>query len=310
MILCIGPTPALQRVMVFKDLTLDLVNRAVETVDGIAGKSINVAKVLKALGEDPIALGFVGGLRGEHLSRQLETRRIRSDFIHVRPETRECVTVINQRQGTQTELVEESKPVPAKNYRALLSQVKRYIDQSAAMVISGTLTPGAPEDFYFECARVARREGAIVVLDVKGPALMKALEAEPDVVKPNLSELEATAGKRLNSARGLMQAIRDLCEHGAKNVAATAGARPAMAFDGRTFWRIISPRIEALNPIGSGDAFTAGVAARLVKGDSFREACRWGAACGAANALTIMAGEVDPKTVKRLVSRVKIERMS
>ena len=69
MILCIGTTPAAQRVMVFRRLALDAVNRAVMTWDGAAGKSVNVAKVLQALGEQPVATGFLGGARGEQVGR-------------------------------------------------------------------------------------------------------------------------------------------------------------------------------------------------------------------------------------------------
>ena len=58
-ILCIGTTPAAQRVMIFHKLTPDAVNRAVTTLDGVAGKAINVAKILKALGAHPIATGFL-----------------------------------------------------------------------------------------------------------------------------------------------------------------------------------------------------------------------------------------------------------
>ena len=83
MILCIGTTPATQRVMVFRKLTLDAVNRAVTTLDGAAGKSVNVAKVLKALGEQPVAAGFLGGDRGEQLRAVLEARGIELDFVKV-----------------------------------------------------------------------------------------------------------------------------------------------------------------------------------------------------------------------------------
>ena len=67
MILCLGTTPAAQRVMIFPQLLLDAVNRAVTTLDGAAGKSINVAKVLKTLGEDPIVISFLGGDRGDEV---------------------------------------------------------------------------------------------------------------------------------------------------------------------------------------------------------------------------------------------------
>src|SRR5438128_5929911 len=111
MILCIGTTPAAQRVMVFRSLVLDAVNRAATTLDGAAGKSINVAKVLKALGERPLATGFLGGDRGEELRRLLTSKGIEMDFITVSPQTRQCITVIDESAHTITELVEESRPV-------------------------------------------------------------------------------------------------------------------------------------------------------------------------------------------------------
>src|ERR1017187_10115239 len=111
MILCIGTTPAAQRVMAFRKLTLDAVNRAVTTLDGAAGKSINVAKALKALGQQPLATGFLGGARGEQMRALLMARGIKADFVGVDSPTRQCVTVIDESARTHTELVEESRSV-------------------------------------------------------------------------------------------------------------------------------------------------------------------------------------------------------
>jgi tagatose 6-phosphate kinase len=87
----------------------------------------------------------------------------------------------------------------------------------------------------------------------------------------------------------------------------TAGSEPALAFDGKNFRRIITPRIKVVNPIGSGDAFTAGVVLRLLRGDDLGEACRWGAAAGAANALTPMPGELNRKDVTLLAKEVRVQ---
>jgi tagatose 6-phosphate kinase len=309
MILCIGATPALQRVMVFKALEKGAVNRAVETVDGIAGKSINVAKVLKALGENPLAAGFIGGDRGRELKQSVEARGIKTDFVTVPERTRQCITVIDQTAGTQTELVEESRPVTAAKYSRLLGIIHRHVAKCKAVVMSGTLTPGAPEDFYLKCAKLGVKAGALRVVDAKGPPLMAALKAGLDVVKPNRSELEATFGKALKTDRDVKMAVRRLSDRGAKNVVVTDGSRPALAFDGTHFWRIDSPRIKVVNPIGSGDSFTAGLVWRLIKGETLAEACRWAAACGAANALTLMAAEVTLQSVRRLWREAKVERI-
>ncbi len=305
-ILCIGATPAAQRVMVFPKLQLGQVNRAVTTLEGAAGKSINVAKVLKALGAEPIAAGFLGGERGKQLRQILAARAIELAFVCVSVPTRLCITVINESAGTITELVEESRPVKPGDYEKLLKIVRRNIAGCAAVVMSGSLTPGGPVDFYARCTELARRSGVLSVVDAQGPVLVEALCAQPDLVKPNRVELATTVGRKLGTESEVLEAFRELCGRGARNVVVTAGAAPTLAFDGRRLWRIPSLRVKVVNPIGSGDAFTAALAWRLTKGDDLGQACRWGTAAGATNALSLLPGELDAREVSRLLQHTKV----
>ena len=307
MILCIGTTPAAQRVMVFRQVTMDAVNRAVTTVDGAAGKSVNVAKVLKALGEHPVATGFLGGDRGQDVRALMEAQGVEMEFVEVSARTRQCITVFDKSANTHTELVEESQPVPATAYEQLMQIIQRRVKGCRGVVMSGTITPGGPTDLYSRGTQLAHEAGAISIVDAQGAALAQALGAKPGLVKPNRPELGATVGHELKDETAVMSAMRELHERGAQRVVITAGKEPALAFDGRRFWRVHAPRIEALNPIGSGDAFTAGLLWRLLRGEDLGEACRWGSASGTANALTIMAGEVHLQDVERLVKEVKVE---
>jgi tagatose 6-phosphate kinase len=309
MILCIGTTPAAQRVMAFRKLTIDAVNRAVTTLDGAAGKSVNVAKVLKALGEQPVATGFLGGDRGEHLRALLEARGIELDFVEVAPRTRQCITLLDTTAGTQTELVEESQAVAAADYEKLMHVIRRRVKGCRAVVMSGTITPGGPADLYFQGTQLAIEAGAMPVVDAQGAALIEALRARPGLVKPNRTELAATLGRELKDEAAVMSAMRELCERGAQRVVVTAGKDPALAFDGQSWWRIRAPRIDATNPIGSGDAFAAGLVWRLLRGDNLGEACRWASATGAANALILMAGEVHRNDVERLAADARVEAL-
>jgi len=308
-ILCIGTTPAAQRVMIFRKLTPDAVNRAVTTLDGAAGKAINVAKVLKALGEHPIATGFLGGERGEFLRAVMAEKQIESDFVAVKAPTRQCITVIDESAGTHTELVEESRPVTPTDFKKFMAVIRRRIAGCRAVVMSGTIASGGPATLYRDCVRLAANAGAISLVDAQGTALTEALKAKPGLVKPNRPELAATVGRELRSDADVMRAMCELSERGAQRVIVTAGREPALAFDGKIFRRIITPRIQAVNPIGSGDAFTAGVVLRLLRGDDLGEACRWGAAAGAANALTPMPGELNRKDVTRLAKQVRVRRI-
>lgn len=307
MILCLGPTPAAQRVMVFRRLTLDAVNRAATTLDGAAGKAVNVAKVLYALGEHPLVTGFLGGDRGESLRAALRERGIAQDFVPVPERTRQCVTVIDETGGTVTELVEESRPVAPAAYEQLAAVFERHLPECRAVILSGTLTPGGPVDFYRRCVALAHAARRFTAVDAQGPPLREALAARPDLVKPNRAELAATTGRALPDEAAVLAAARELRDRGAERVVVTAGASPALACDARAAWRIHPPRLRPINPIGSGDAFTAALVARLLRGDELGEACRWGAAAGAANALNLMAGEVEATRVEALTREVRVE---
>jgi tagatose 6-phosphate kinase len=307
MILCIGTTPAAQRVMSFARLALDAVNRAATTLDGAAGKSVNVAKVLQAVGEHPVATGFLGGDRGQYIQALLKARGIETEFVTVAARTRQCIMVIDESAKTHTELVEESPAASALEYERLMGIIRKHIPGCRAAVMSGTLAPGGPADFYFQCVQMAREAGALSVVDAQGATLAQALKARPGLVKPNRAELAATVGRELTDEAAARKAMVELFERGAERVVVTAGKDPALAFDGRQFWRVAAPRITAVNPIGSGDAFTAGLVWRLLRGNSLGEACRWASATGTANALTLMAGEVERADVERLVKEVRVE---
>ncbi len=309
MILCLGTTPATQRVMRFSRLTLDAVNRAAVTLDGVAGKSVNVAKVLHALGERPLATGFLGEARGEAIRAAFAARGIESEFVTVAAGTRECVTVIDESAGTHTELVEESAPADPDDFARLLAIVRRRMPSCRAAVMSGTIAPGGPGDLYAQCVRLAHEAGALAIVDAQGPALIATLSAGPDLVKPNRAELAATVDRELADEPAVLAAMRELAERGARRVVVTAGPEPTLLLDGTQVWRIRSPRLTVRNPTGSGDAFTAGLVWRLVQGDDLGEAGRWGSAAGAANALTWMAGEVSRADVERLAREIEVERL-
>jgi tagatose 6-phosphate kinase len=310
MILCIGTTPAAQRVMVFPQFRLDAVNRAKSTADGAAGKSINVAKVLHALGAETLATGFLGGPRGGDLRELLAAQGVRLEFVEVDAPTRQCVTVLDQATGQITELVEESRPVAPEAYDKLLGIIEGRVSGCEALIMSGTIASGGPPDLYARCVCLARDAGALSVVDASGTALLEALKTGPGLVKPNRAELQVTVGRELSDEKAVMEGMRELSKRGAQRVVVTAGADPALAYDGKHFWRISSPPVRVVNPIGSGDAFTAALTWRLTVGEDLGTACAWGSAAGAANAMTTMAGEVRPQDVNALLSRVQVEPVS
>jgi tagatose 6-phosphate kinase len=309
MILCIGVTPAAQRVMFFRQLVPDAVNRAVTTLDGVAGKSVNVAKVLQALGENPVALGFAGGDRGEEICRELSRKGVTTHYVRTGERTRQCITVIDESASAITELVEESRAVDPAHYETLFELAQQQVAGSTGLILSGTITPRGPTDFYARCVELAHRHRIPAIVDAQGVVLIEALKARPGLVKPNRAELAATVGTPLRDEATVIAAMQELHQRGAERVVVTAGKEATLAYDGARCWRITPPKIKAVNPIGSGDSFTAGLAWRLFAGAELGESCRWGAAAGAANALTLMAGELEKQEVERLAALVTVDKL-
>ena len=306
MILCLGTTPTVQRTMTFDRVTIDAVNRAASVIESASGKSINVARTLHSLGNRVLATGFLGGDSGRLIRDDLDHAGIQHHFIDVGPKTRTCTTIIDHFNHTATELVEETQPVDPLAYDRLLNTVAANLSQARAMVLSGSLPPQAPADFYARCTRLARQANIPIILDARGEPLRKALAEKPTIVKPNRQELQETGSFPIDDDASLQRAIRELLRQGPRWGIITHGPHPAIASDGQSFWQITPPPIQPLNPIGSGDAFAAGLAHALLEFADLPTACRFGAACGAANALNSPAGHARREDVERLLSEVQV----
>jgi tagatose 6-phosphate kinase len=307
MILCIGTTPTVQRTLTFDRLTLDDVNRAVTVDEYASGKSVNVARVAALLGADVIATGFVGGDRGAFLKAQLTADGVPHAFQKVGPQTRLCTTVIDRAGGdpagrTVTELVEPPAAVDLADWANLFRRCVRLIrkHQAAVVVLSGSQPPGADEAFFPDVIEYAVRHKAKVIVDTRGEPLRQALTSRGFTVKLNRAELADTVGRPLTTDADLKTAMREVTPQDGGQVVVTMGKDGAIAWDGERLWRIPTPAVAAVNPIGSGDAFAAGLAVAAERKLPPAEAYALASACGAANALHPRAGVVIPSVVNRL----------
>ena len=306
MLITLGPTPAVQRSMTFDRLTVDGVNRTADVSRYASGKAVNAARVLTMLSEPVTATGLAGGDAGRFLLADLDRIGVGHDFVTVDAETRTCVTLIDRSTGTATELIEESKPVAAAAYDALLDWLRSQLAAADGVLLAGSLTPGGPAGFYADAVAAAKAAGTFVLLDAAGGPLESALSAEPDVVKPNRTELAATTGVAIHSDEDLREAIRQLIAQGPAWAVVTAGGGPTVVSDGRAFWSVASPTVAVVSPIGSGDSFAAGLLAGVARGQDVPEACRLAVACGAANAMTAKAGHVRRVDLHEILPRVAL----
>ncbi|MEI6085793.1 MAG: PfkB family carbohydrate kinase [Verrucomicrobiota bacterium] len=293
--LCIGMTPAVQELREFKKLELGEVNRSPAIHRSVAGKGPNVARVLRQIGGKPLLLGFVGS---DFITTNLRREGVVEKLIRTKQPTRVCTTLMDHATGAITELVEEAGMPSASAWRQFFATFRRSLPQARFVVIAGALMPGASPEIYRKIAR----GGVPVIIDSQREPLLGVLEYRPFIVKLNVHELENTLGKV-----EIIAGARELIRRGAQNVVVTDGARGAWLVTGNAVWHYRPPRIKPVNPIGSGDAMTAGICRALERGADLPDAVRYGIGCGTANALTLIAGTVRLKDVRRLVGQVGVD---
>ena len=298
--ICFGFAPALQKISRYADMKVGEVNRAWESRWGLGGKGTNTARMIRQLGGNSFLVGFCGGANGSRYLHLLDKEGIDHDHVTVEGETRICHTLIEEQ--AVTELIEEMPAILPKEL-AKMEQLIKSLDLSGMVALSGKVPAGIPDDFYEQIAAVVRRQGGRVILDTQGEPLLRALNQRP-FVKINREELCQTM-----QASTLLGAAESLLTKGASGLLVTDGAQPAHLFNDRKQWQIQPPKVDAINPVGSGDAVTAGMIVALDQGASIREAVRLGMACGVANALQLMCGILDIVDVNRLQEDVLIERV-
>lgn len=302
-VLAVGLTPALQRTLRFARLQPGEVHRARSVTVSPAGKGVNVALVLKQLNVPVCLLTFLGGVTGEQVRDELDARGVQTTCIDVDAPTRFCQTLLDESTGEVTELVEECACPSSESWKSLREAFSSHLPDCSLVIISGTLMPGASEQIYADMVAESAKHGRPVLIDSHREPLRRTLSAKPFLVKLNAQEIAVTTGLPVDTPETLCAAAQELIVDGAGAVVVTQGARDTWLVQPDSATAFPPARIKAVNPIGSGDAMTAGIAAGLLDGKPLVDAVRFGMACGAANALTMIPAEIRRDELAGLVSR-------
>ena len=311
MILCVGGTPAMQRTLLFDRLDVGEVNRAREVHVTASGKVTNAARAVTVLGGRALLLTFLGGDPGRFVASELEEAGVPHEPVWVDAPTRVCATLVEE-SGRVTELVEEGGAVPGEKAADLERLALEKLRGADALCLIGSLPPGVPEDLYAVLARAARDAGVPALVDAQKGLLRAALEERPFLVKPNLEETANTLDLPLSDdgAADARTAASALREAGAEWALVSTGRAGSVLAGPDGEWRVEPPRVEAVNPIGSGDVMAAGLLQALMRGAPVSDAAVYGTACAAANVLTPTSGELHPGDVEELLPRVRLTRLA
>lgn len=303
-VLAAGLTPAWQQIVTFEKLHWGEVNRAQEVHWCASGKVLNVGLALAALGANAQTIAPLGGTPSTAIADEFAALGAHGCWIPTQPSTRVCTTILDAATQQTTELVENAAPLTTAELSRFLDAYAAEARLAAVVVMTGSLTSGAPADFY---QQLMQQTPGQVILDARGPELTAALPLRPLLVKPNREELAKTVGQALTTDAEMLRAMRQLVGQGAQWVLVSQGKETAWLCNEREVYQLQPPRLkQVVNPIGCGDCLAAGIAWGIASGSTMIEAVQRGMAAAADNASKLLPARLDRDKVQREAARIRV----
>lgn len=248
------------------------------------GKGINVSIVLKNLGVNNTALGFIAGFTGQEISRMIEAHGVKSDFVEVE----EGMTRINVKlkSDKETEINGNGPVLREKHIEALYGQIDT-LGEGDTLVLAGSVPSTLPSDIYRQIMERFKGRGIQIVVDTTKELLMNVLPLQPFLIKPNHHELGELFGVEIKTQDEVIKYVKLLQEKGARNVLVSMAGDGAVLVteDGQEF-RHGGFKGKVKNSVGAGDSMVAGFVAGYEKHKHYEKAFQTGIAAGTASAFS------------------------
>ena len=284
MIYTVTFNPSLDYIVSVNHFKPGIVNRTVAELMFPGGKGINVSMVLKNLGYDSVALGFMAGFTGNEIVRLLEEKEINSDFISVA----HGMSRINVklRSDEESEINGMGPEIGREDIQKLYTQLDK-LKEGDILVLAGSIPSVMPESMYMDIMRYLSGRGIDIIVDATKDLLLNVLEYHPFLIKPNNHELGEIFGVKLKTKDDVIPYARRMQEKGARNVLVSMAGEGALLVteEGRVY-ESMPPKGEVKNSVGAGDSMVAGFLAGYLATHDYEEAFYMGLCTGSASAFS------------------------
>jgi 1-phosphofructokinase len=203
-------------------------------------------------------------------------------------------------------VVEPGGTVSSEELAVTRRALSEELPRAGFLILAGSVPPGVEPDTYRDIVLEARARGVRTAVDTRGPALARAVEAHPWLIKPNREELQELIGRQLTDERALLDAAQDVRRSGVEIVIISLGAAGALIVSEVGAWRATPPQVSVVSTVGCGDALLAGAIHAASGSGTSQDIVRWGVAAGTANTLVASPGGVVLKDVLRLLPEVQV----
>ena len=300
MIYTVTFNPAIDYVVRMDQFILDTVNRTTAEEIYYGGKGINVSTVLKELGQDSVALGFIAGFTGNEIAQGLKKQGIQTDFICLKEGMSRINVKIKAQQ--ETEINGQGPHIDAQALEALFQKLD-LLQKDDVLILAGSIPSSMPEDSYEQIMKRMDGKGILTVVDATKNLLVNVLKYHPFLVKPNNHELGEIFQTVLKTSDEIVEAAKKLQQMGARNVLISmAGDGAILVAENGEIHQIGVPKGTVQNSVGAGDSMVAGFIAGYLEKKDYLYALRLGTASGSATAFS--KGLAVKEEIERLLQQV------
>jgi 1-phosphofructokinase len=312
MIITVTLNPAIDETVELDQLVPADTNRVLAIRRDIGGKGVNVARVLKELGYEPLAMGFAPGRFGQMIEQQLEDEGIGCDFIPYPGETRTNINIVDRLTHSSTMLAAPGPPVPPDAVERLHRHLLRRLRRDTWLVLAGSVPPQMDPSFHVEVLAAAASWGAVTALDADGPLVQHVLASDvrPTLLKMNDHELERLLQVPSRTEESAVAGARALRRLGVESVVITRGGEGAIAVTPEGEFRAVPPLVTVDSAVGAGDGFLAGLLLGLRQDRGWAESLRLASAVGAAVCMSPGTALCHRGDVNELLPNGVVERIS
>ncbi len=323
MIITVTLNPAIDKTVTIEKLCVGELHKVRSSREDAGGKGINVSKTIKSLGGESVAVGFLGGTAGTRIRQALNALGIKECFTDVENPTRTNLKIADA-EGCVTEVNEPGPEIAAGECERFCAGLRELVKPGDLVILSGSLPGGIGADFYAELTKEIHALGAGVFVDADGDVFAQAIEAGPDIIKPNLPELERYFAKKAgvneaekkeiyaqegDSADMLERVVRlgsILRSRGIGEVIISMGADGAVFLTGEGDYYAVALSVPVKSTVGAGDAMVAAYAYARMQGLPMEERIRLCVAVSAGAVTTEGTNPADIETVNALKERVEV----
>ena len=284
MIYTVTFNPSLDYIVSVDHFTCGIVNRTKDEIIFPGGKGINVSMVLKNLGFENTAFGFLAGFTGDRIEELLEEKGVRADFIKVE----KGISRINVklRSDKETEINGQGPAIEGADIERLYEKLDELQDGDI-LVLAGSIPDVMPGSMYMDIMKHLQEKKLKIVVDATKDLLVNVLQYHPFLIKPNNHELGEIFGVKIESKEDVVTYAKKMQEKGARNVLVSMAGEGAVlvAEDGNIF-KAEAPKGKVVNSVGAGDSMVAGFLEGYLENGTYEKAFQMGVCTGSASAFS------------------------